>query len=50
MWPTFIGLLTLVIYLGGIWRFIGGYRHTNFDRSLTSKLALALLWPCIVDH
>ncbi|MEY2985627.1 MAG: hypothetical protein RLZZ568_2244 [Cyanobacteriota bacterium] len=34
-----------VIYLGGIWRFLSGYRYTNFNRSLTTRLSLALLWP-----
>jgi len=40
-----IGLLLGVVYVGGIWRFLSGYRHTNFNRSLTTRLALALLWP-----
>lgn len=40
-----IYLLLAVVYGGGIWRFLSGYRHTNFNRSLSTKISLALLWP-----
>ncbi|WP_322742631.1 hypothetical protein [Synechocystis salina] len=35
----------LVVYVGGVWRFLSGYRHTNFNRSLATRVSLALLWP-----
>jgi hypothetical protein len=40
-----IGLILVVVYFGGVWRFLSGYRHTNFNRNLTTRVALALLWP-----
>ena len=47
MWNLVFGVL-LVIYLIGIWRFMSGYRHTNFNRGLPTKLILAVLWPALL--
>lgn len=40
-----IGFVLGGIYGVGVWRFLSGYRYTNFNRSLTTRLSLALLWP-----
>lgn len=40
-----VSFLLLGVYVGGIWRFLSGYRHTNFNRSLGTRISLALLWP-----
>jgi hypothetical protein len=42
-----IGLL-VVFYVGGVWKFWGGFGRTNFDRSLPTKIVLGLLWPVLV--
>ena len=44
----FIGIILLVVYGGGIWKFWRGYKRTNFHPSLPNRLALALLWPALV--
>jgi hypothetical protein len=46
--PTLVGLLVLVIYAGGIWKFLGGFRYTNFNDSLPNRLYLAALWPALL--
>ena len=46
--PQFIGFVLLVVYVGGIWKFLSGYSRTNFNPSLTGRIALALLWPVLV--
>lgn len=46
--PQFIGFVLLVVYVGGIWKFLSGYRRTNFNASLPGKVALALLWPVLM--
>ncbi|WP_319422872.1 hypothetical protein [Pleurocapsa sp. FMAR1] len=43
-----IGLILVVVYAGGIWKFWSGYRRTNFDSSLPGKVGLALLWPVLL--
>lgn len=43
-----IGILVLVVYIGGIWKFSQGYRNTNFNRSLPTRLVLSLLWPVLL--
>ena len=40
-----VGFVLVVVYVGGVWRFLSGYRHTNFNRSLATRVSLALLWP-----
>ena len=43
-----IAFIVLGIYLVGIWKFIRGYRYTNFNRQFPTKLSLALLWPALL--
>jgi hypothetical protein len=37
----------IVVYLGGVWKFWKGFERTNFNRSLTNRLGLSLLWPAL---
>ncbi|MEL6928451.1 MAG: hypothetical protein AAFO95_07445 [Cyanobacteria bacterium J06600_6] len=37
-----------VVYFGGIWKFLSGYRRTNFNAGLPGRIALALLWPVLL--
>ena len=46
--PQFIGLILLVVYVGGIWKFLSGYRRTNFNSGLPGRITLALLWPVLL--
>ena len=43
-----IGLILVVVYAGGIWKFWSGYRRTNFNSGLPGKVGLALLWPVLL--
>ena len=43
-----IGLVLLVVYVGGIWKFLSGYRRTNFNSGLPGRITLALLWPVLL--
>ncbi len=43
-----IAFIALGIYLVGIWKFVRGYRYTNFNRQFPTKLSLALLWPALL--
>ena len=43
-----IGLILLVVSIGGIWKFLSGYRRTNFGAGLPGKISLALLWPVLL--
>jgi hypothetical protein len=42
-----IGLF-VVLYVGGVWKFWGGFHQTNFDRGLPTKIILGLLWPALI--
>jgi hypothetical protein len=42
---TFLGLLLLVVYAAGAWKFWSGFGRTNFSQS---RLVLALLWPVML--
>lgn len=44
----FIGLVALAVYFGGIWKFLSGYRRTNFNSGLPGRVTLALLWPVLL--
>ncbi|HEY9768900.1 MAG TPA: hypothetical protein V6C71_10460 [Coleofasciculaceae cyanobacterium] len=46
--PQFIGFVLFVVYVGGIWKFLSGYRRTNFNAGLSGKITLALLWPVLL--
>ena len=46
--PQFIGFILLVVYVGGIWKFLSGYRRTNFSSGLPGRITLALLWPVLL--
>ena len=43
-----IGLVVLAVYVGGIWKFLSGYRRTNFNSGLPGRVTLALLWPVLL--
>ena len=43
-----IGFLILAVYVGGIWKFLSGYRRTNFNSGLPGRISLALLWPVLL--
>jgi hypothetical protein len=45
---SFIGFILLVVYGGGIWKFWSGFNKTNFNSSLPSRVALAVLWPALL--
>ncbi len=38
----------VVVYGGGIWKFWSGFHRTNFNRSLSNRLSLSLLWPVLL--
>ncbi len=45
----FIGVILVIGYVAGAWKFWTGFRKTNFSNSLTNRLVLSLLWPaCFV--
>jgi hypothetical protein len=40
-----VGILALVIYILGIWRFLAGFRNTFYT---SNGFVLALLWPLLI--
>lgn len=40
-----IGVLALIAYSAGIWKFWTGFRRTNFS---SGRVYLALLWPVLI--
>ena len=46
--PQLIGLILVAVYIGGIWKFLSGYRRTNFSSGLPGKIGLAVLWPVLL--
>jgi hypothetical protein len=42
-----IGLVLVVGYAVGAWKFWKGFEKTNFSRSLPNRLSLSLLWPAL---
>lgn len=38
-----IGLV--IVYGGGIWKFLSGFNQTNFTGGFLTRLGLSLLWP-----
>ncbi|OKH55259.1 hypothetical protein NIES2101_04660 [Calothrix sp. HK-06] len=45
---TLIGVLFVVVYVSGIWKFWNGFEKTNFQRSLPNRLILSSLWPVLL--
>ena len=43
-----LGIILFVAYVGGVWKFLSGYRRTNFNSGLPGRVALALLWPVLI--
>lgn len=46
--PQLIGFILLIVYIGGVWKFLSGYRLTNFNSGLPGKIGLAVLWPVLL--
>jgi hypothetical protein len=40
-----VGLLLLVMYIGGGWKFWTGFNRTNFSQN---RVVLTLLWPALL--
>ncbi len=40
-----LGVLLLIVYFGGIWKFLAGIHRTNFTQN---TFVLALLWPVLL--
>lgn len=45
---SLIGLILLVTYGGGAWKFWSGFNQTNFSRGFVNKARLSLLWPFLL--
>jgi hypothetical protein len=45
---TLIGVVFVVVYVSGIWKFWNGFERTNFQRSLPNRLILSSLWPVLL--
>jgi hypothetical protein len=43
-----IGLVLVIAYVWGVWKFWTGYEKTNFSRSLPSRITLSFLWPVLL--
>ena len=46
--PALIGIVLLVVYVGGVWKFSQGFRRTNFEPSLSNRIVLSLFWPALL--
>jgi hypothetical protein len=44
----FLVFVLFAVYTGGIWKFLSGYRLTNFNTGLPGRITLALLWPVLL--
>ncbi len=44
-WIKVVGVVVLVVYVGGAFKFLRGFRRTNFTQG---RLPLALLWPVLL--
>ncbi|MGB3491180.1 MAG: hypothetical protein WBA57_00525 [Elainellaceae cyanobacterium] len=38
-------IVLIVVYSGGVWKFLSGFNKTNFENG---RLPLALLWPVLL--
>ncbi len=45
---NFFGVVLVVVYISGIWKFWNGFERTSFQRSLPNRLTLSLLWPVLL--
>ncbi|BAZ16976.1 hypothetical protein NIES4071_88540 [Calothrix sp. NIES-4071] len=45
---SFFGVIFMIVYVSGIWKFWNGFERTNFQRSLPNRLSLSLLWPVLL--
>ncbi|MCU0535288.1 MAG: hypothetical protein MUD14_15480 [Hydrococcus sp. Prado102] len=43
-----IGVLLVIAYIWGAWKFWKGFGRTNFNRSFPNRVRLALLWPVLL--
>jgi hypothetical protein len=43
-----IGILLLIVYSGGIWKFWKGFKRTNFNSSVPNRILLGVLWPVLL--
>ncbi|MBD2576123.1 hypothetical protein [Oscillatoria sp. FACHB-1406] len=43
-----LGIALVAGYIWGGWKFWKGFTRTNFQPSLTSRIALTILWPALV--
>lgn len=41
----FLTFVLIVVYAGGVWKFLSGFNRTNFE---SGRLPLALLWPVLL--
>lgn len=41
-------IVLLVVYVGGAWKFWKGFKSTNYNNSLPSRMGLSLLWPVLL--
>lgn len=46
--PQFLVFVLVIVYVGGIWKFLSGFRRTNFNSGLPGRISLALLWPVLL--
>lgn len=44
---SLITFVLIVVYAGGVWKFLSGFDKTNFD---SGRLPLALLWPILMTN
>jgi hypothetical protein len=44
----FLVFVLFAVYAGGVWKFLSGYRLTNFNTGLPGRITLALLWPVLL--
>ncbi|NEP83063.1 MAG: hypothetical protein F6K17_34895 [Okeania sp. SIO3C4] len=45
---TLIGLLLLIVYGSGIWKFWNGFKQTNFSQNFQNRLVLSIFWPVLL--
>jgi hypothetical protein len=43
--PTVIGIVLIVFYVIGVWKFVAGFDRTNFS---SNRIVLGLLWPALL--